>query len=275
MALPRLQLFEFNDSPWAPKVLRDTVVEALSRSLRWGRMLDGLVEPFEAFLAACGTHEVLDLCAGAGGPAQVLAEAMSRRGRQARFLLTDLFPQVPAWEALRAELPGRLDFVPLPVDATAIPADLGAGRARVIINALHHFPPALARRVLRGACEDAPGVFVAEGLVRNPLRFAAFLPVGLPALLAAPVLAKDRRLARALLSWATPVALAVSAWDGAVSTLRIYEPAELRSMVADLPGWTWRHGTYAYAGVGRGTWFYGVRVDGRPASPGSASFPSS
>lgn len=259
MPLPRFQLFEFNDAAWAPKALRDTVVDALSLSLRWGRVLDGLVEPFEAFLEAAGTHEVLDLCAGSGGPAAVLAEALRRRGRHAHFLLTDLFPQVPAWEALRQAHPGQLDFDAERVDATAIPPALGPGRARVIINALHHFPPRLARAVLRGACEGAPGVFIAEGLVRNPMRFAAFVPVGVPALLASPLLAREGRLGRALVAWATPLALAASVWDGTVSTLRIYEPTELEAMVADLPGWTWTHGTFEYGGIGRGTWFQGVR----------------
>jgi hypothetical protein len=222
--------------------------------------LDGLVEPFAEFLSACGTHEVLDLCAGAGGPAAVLSEALARRGVPAHFLLTDLFPQVPHWEALSRERSGQVAFSAEPVDATAIPASLGAGRARAIINALHHFPPPLARRVLRGACEGAPGLFVAEALVRNPLRFAAFAPMGLGALLAGPLLANAGRLERALLSWLTPIGLAVSAWDGTVSALRAYEPDELRAMVADLPGWTWKHGTFRYGGFGRGTWFWGVRT---------------
>ncbi|MEW5742602.1 MAG: class I SAM-dependent methyltransferase [Myxococcota bacterium] len=259
MPLPRLQLFEFNDSPWAPPVLRDTIVEALSRSLKWGRLLDGLVEPFSDFLRACGTSEVLDLCAGAGGPAAVFSEALARRGVPAHFLLTDLFPQVRHWEALRRERPGQIDFAPEPVDATSIPPSLGAGRARAIINALHHFPPTLARQVLRGACENAPGVFVAEGLIRNPLRFAAFAPFGIPALLASPVLADDRRLARAVLAW-TPIGLAVSAWDGTISALRAYQPEDLREMVADLPGWRWTEGTFRYGGVGQGIWFSGVRT---------------
>jgi hypothetical protein len=240
-------------------VLRDTIVDALSRALRWGRVLDGLVAPFEQFLADCGTRDVLDLCAGAGGPAAVLLEAMQRRGARGHFLLSDLFPQVSRWAELRREFAGQLDFVTEPVDATRIPAALGAGRPRVIINALHHFPPALARAVLRGACEASPGVFIAEGLVRNPARFAAMAPYGVPALLASPLLADERRLARALMTWATPVALAASVWDGAVSALRMYTPDELEAMVAGLPGWRWTHGAFSYGALGRGTWFAGVR----------------
>lgn len=260
MALPRLQLFEFNDAPWAPAVLRDTLIEALSRALRWGHLLDGLVEPLSRCLTEAGTSQVLDLCAGAGGPGAVLAEAMARRGHDAHFLLSDLFPHPAEWAALCAAQPGRLAYVPEPLDATRIPPEVGAGRVRVIINALHHFPPALAREVLRGACAGAPAVFIAEGLVRNPLSFAAMAPAGLAALYATPLLAGDRRLARALWTWLTPAALLVSAWDGTVSALRCYLPEELEAMVADLDGFTWTRGEFTHSGgLGRGSWLSGVR----------------
>ncbi|MDP1825733.1 MAG: hypothetical protein Q8L48_20900 [Archangium sp.] len=258
MALPRFQLFEFNDSPWVPAVLRDTIVEALSRAIRWGGLMDGLVAPLARCLDAAGTSQVLDLCAGAGGPAAILCDAMAKRGHDVHFLMSDLFPAIAEWESLRSE---RLDFVAEPVDATHISPALGAGRVRVIINALHHFPPDLAKQAILGACAGAPGVFIAESLVRNPVSFLAMAPVGIAALLATPALAKDRRLARALLTWFSPVALAVSAWDGTVSSMRIYEPAELQEMVAGLEGWTWTSGQYAHsAGLGSGSWFSGTRA---------------
>lgn len=258
--MARLQLFEFNDAPWAPAALRATLVEALSRAIRWGRLLDGLVSPLARCLELAGTSQVLDLCAGAGGPAAVLSEAMARRGHDVHFLMCDLYPAVAEWGALCAAHPERLAFVPTPVDATNIEPSLGAGRVRVIVNALHHFPLPLAREVLRGVCRDAPGVFIAEGLVRNPLSFYAMAPFGLAALLATPALTKDHRLQKALLAWGSPVALAASAWDGTISALRTYSADELREMVADLPGWTWTSGEYAHSfGLGTGSWFAGVR----------------
>ncbi len=259
MALPRLQLFEFNDAPWAPSVLRETLVEALSRTLRWGRMLDGLVAPLARCLEAARTEQILDLCSGAGAPADVLSNAMVSRGHDVHFLMSDLYPAVSEWAPLCAKNP-RLGFVPEPVDATCISPALGSGRVRVIINALHHFPPDIARAVLRGACEDAPGVFIAEGLIRNPLSFAAMGPVGLAALLATPALAKDKRLSRAALTWFSPVALAAAVWDGTVSSMRTYLPADLREMTSGLEGWTWTSGEYGHSrGLGSGNWFSGTR----------------
>lgn len=227
-------------------MVRDTLVDSLSRAVRWGGLLDGIIEPLRECLRVAQTRAVLDLCAGAGGPAAVLSKAMP----DVDFLLSDLYPQVDAWKPL------GLKFIAESVDATRIPS--APGRVRLIVNALHHFPPALARDVLRGLCAgDSPGVFVAEGLVRNPLSFAAMSPVGLASLLATPLLAPKRRLlATAML----PVSLAASAWDGTVSAMRVYEADELHAMVADLPGWEFRSGEYTHSrGFGRGSWFWGRR----------------
>ncbi len=259
--MQRRHLFEFNDSPWAPVSLRETIVEALSRTLAWGRILQGLVQPFADFVARTGATEVLDLCSGAGGPAAILAVELARAGvRPPRFLMTDLQPHPEAWARVRQAHPGVIDFVADPVDATRIPEAVGTGRARVIINALHHFPPGLAGEIVRGACEGSPGVFIAEGFERNPLRFASFALAGLPALYVNPLLAPRHRLEKALLTWLTPAAVAASAWDGVVSTLRVYTEDELRAMVAPLgDAFTWRYGTYGFAPMGRPYYFYGVR----------------
>ncbi|HEX6835212.1 MAG TPA: hypothetical protein VF334_01500 [Polyangia bacterium] len=259
MALPRLHLFEFNDSSWAPRAIRDTIVESLSRTLSWGHLLSGLVAPFEEFVARAGVDEVLDVCAGAAGPARILVAEMRRHGRTPpRFVLTDLQPQLDAWEAARAQFP-EIDFVPEPVDATAIPRAIAGGRARVIINAFHHFPPALARSILRDAVEGSAGIFIAEPWERNPLRFSTFIPVGVLALAANPLLSRRDRWAKALLTYASPAIAAVALWDGLVSTMRVYSREELEAMVAPLGDrFAWTFGHHDYSPGGRGYYFYGV-----------------
>jgi len=260
MTLPRLQLFELNDLAWVPAPLRDTIVESLSRTLRWGHMLRGLAEPFSQFLDESGADEVLEIGSGAGGPARVLVDELRRSDRRApRIWLTDLHPQRDTWEKLRAASDGAIDFVAEPVDAAAIPEALSRGRARSIINVFHHFPPSLAQAVLADAVKSSRGVFLAEAFERQPLQFANFAPAGLPALLANPLLSERHRLAKALLTWLTPTAIAASIWDGLVSTMRVYSEAELRAMVAPLDGgWRWRYGHFAYPPLGRGYFFAGV-----------------
>lgn len=260
MPLPRVQAFEFNDLTSTPSALRDTIVESLSRSLRWGHMLRDLVGPFQRFLAASGATEVLDLCAGAAGPASILASEMRAAGQvPPRFLLTDLFPRIESWEAARAEHPDDISFVPEPVDATHIPEPLANGRARTIINAFHHFSPDVAQALLADAVRGSKGVFVSESFDRNPLRFLPFGPVGLAALAANPLLAPRERLAKAAITWFSPIALGASAWDGFVSTLRVYSEAELFAMVAPLgDSFRWEYGRYSFPLFGKGTYFFGV-----------------
>jgi len=258
MPLPRLQLFEFNDTPGVPQVLREALVESLSGALERGRVLDGLAEPFAAFLERTGATQVLDLCSGAGAPAALLARALRRAGRRPpRFLLTDLQPRPEAWRRLRDADPECIDFVEQPVDATAIPPALAEGRARCIVNGLHHLPPPLAQGVLRAACEGSPGIFVSEGFERNPLRFLPISVSGLPAMIMNPWTAPRRRLAKALL---LPVSLAIAGWDGAVSTLRVYTEQELRAMAgAGADAFEWAYGTWPFGLGGRAYWFAGTR----------------
>ncbi len=268
MSLPRLQLFEFNDHPRAPAVLKEAIIETLSRTLAWGHILGGLVDPLEAFLSAAGTREILDLGAGAGGPAAIIvSEIRARGGKPPRFLLTDLQPRVESWQKVRAAAPDAIDFVPEPVDATAIPPAVATGRARTIINVFHHFPPALARAILADAVRGSSGVFISEGFERDPRQFLNFGLAGLPALLANPLLSPRDRLQKAFLTWATPIALLCGTFDGLVSTMRVYTEAELREMVAPLdPTWTWTYGTYTYPPRGRGYYFWGVPGSSKPGA---------
>jgi hypothetical protein len=260
MTLPRLQLFEFNDAAWAPRVLRDTIVEALSRTLTWARILRGLVAPFEAFVAASDVREVLDLASGAGGPACILASEIQSAGRTPpRFVLTDLYPQRDAWEEARAAFPGVIDFEPAPVDATNIPEAIAHGRARVIVNAFHHLPPDVARAVLADAVRTGSPIFIAESFERGPAGFLPFVLPGIAALVATPILSPRDRLAKAILMWTSPAVMAISVWDGVVSTLRVYSREELLAMAApEGTGFTWTYGTFAVPFGGTGYYFQGL-----------------
>jgi hypothetical protein len=174
-------------------------------------------------------------------------------------VLTDLRPQLEAWEDASARFPGVISFEREPVDATRIPEAMSAGRARLIINAFHHLSPALAASILRDAVSSRAPIFVSEAFERGPLGFAPMIPAGLLALAVNPLLSPRDRLAKAWLTWATPIALLSSGWDGLVSTMRVYDRADLEAMVAPLgEGYSWTYGNYAFPLGGRGYFFHGV-----------------
>ncbi len=255
MKPPRLQLFEFNDAPWAPEALRALVIETLSDTLAAGRLLDGLVPAFRDFLADSQATALLDLGSGSAAPAELLLSALAAAGLRPHLRLTDLQPRVAAWEGLAARWPGQVDHVADPVDATAIPEAVGAGRARVIIHMLHHLPPALVRQVLADAVACRSPIFVSESFGRTPLAFLlGFGPHALPALWRR--VRAGRTPSRLLL----PGVLA-GAWDGLVSTLRVYEEADIRQLLGTVAGaerFTWRFGTHPVTRGFRGVWFSGI-----------------
>ena len=258
--LPRLQLFEFNDESWVPESLRDTIVETLSRSLHWGGFLRPLAPVLDAFLSEAGTHDVLDLCAGAAGPALILSREGERLGlKPPRFLMTDLDPRISIWAEAKRQRPSNIDFVSEPVDATRISPLLSKGRARTIINAFHHFEPDRASKILRDAVESEAPIFVSECFERDPRGAFPLIPIGIPSLFATPLLSPCDRIEKALWTWLTPVGLATGGWDAIVSTLRIYSESELRELVAPFGGaYEWTYGTYDYPFGGRGCYFHGL-----------------
>ena len=258
--VPRAQLFEFNDERWVPTSLRDAIVETLSRSLRWGGFLRPLAPVLDAFLSASGKHEVLDLCAGAGGPALILIREAERLGlHPPRFLMTDLYPRVSSWTHAREQRPANIDFVADSVDATQIPPLLSHGRVRTIINAFHHFSPELAQAILRDAVESQAPIFISECFERDPRGALPLIPIGIPSLLATPLFSPRDRFAKALWTWLTPIGLATGSWDAIISTLRVYSESDLRDLVAPFgDDYEWQYGTYDYPFGGRGCYFHGL-----------------
>lgn len=262
MALPRLQGVELNDDPRAPALLRETIIETLSLALRIGGMMEKLVPTLEDALARTGATELLDLCGGAGGPAAILSDAFAARGRRVPIVITDLQPHVGEWEALAARHPG-VDFAPEPVDATRIPEGLtrsadGRPRLRVVLNALHHFPPPLARGILEDAHRAGAPIVVCELFDRNPLQFLSFAPAGLAAAALLPLRTRRNRAGKVLLHWLTPVAVLAGGYDGLLSTMRMHTDADLLDMTRDLTDFDWRPAGFAYAPLGRGRTFTGT-----------------
>ncbi len=258
----RKQLFEFNDLSFVPEALRETIVETLGRTLDLGQMLYNLVPHLARFYTEGDIKHVLDLGSGTGTPSTILVRELEALAIQPpRTTLTDIYPQPKLWETHQQHFPEHIDFLTTPVDATAIDASLSHGKARQLINIFHHLSEDMAMAVLRDAIEQHSPIFIAEAFDRKPLQFLNFAPVGLPMLLANPLLSPTHKVQKALLTWCSPVALLASVWDGLVSTMRIYEPADLMRMIRSIEGngyFTWKHGYYDYPPAGRGFYLYGV-----------------
>ena len=256
----RRHLFELTDEAWAPEALRALIIESLGRTLRWGRMLRGVVEPLLEFTKRHKIRRVLDLASGSGVPVELLIEEFLRRGETPpQFVLTDLYPRTGQWEKLRMKYPTFIDYVAKPVDATSVPHALRSTDARLMINAFHHLSPSLANDVLRNAVVNQVPMMVVEPFDRDPRAFWKYIPVGLPALLSNPLVTRNRAWQQALLLYGSPMGIVAALWDGTVSTLRMYTEEDLRAMVAPYSeDYRWEWLRHDYRPFGSGTLFFGA-----------------
>ncbi|MCA9680420.1 MAG: hypothetical protein H6708_10675 [Kofleriaceae bacterium] len=231
--LPRLHLFEWNDQAWLPEVLRRGETDYLAAVIDWARPFSPVAPELAALVARHGGR-VVDLASGGLGPWRTLRDEVAAAGAGAapEVTLTDLYPNLAAFE--RSGLPHERG----PVDAREVPATLPG--IRTMFDALHHHRPADARAILADAHRAGAPIVVAEATSRRvPVILVSLVLIPLLVLVMTP---RIRPLSgwRLLFTYLIPILPLLIWWDGIVSCLRTYRPAELEALTAGLDGYRWQ-----------------------------------
>jgi hypothetical protein len=224
----RVTLSEIHEQPWFPARLRDEVTDALQFILSTIQMYRSIVPRLGAAIEACGTRRVVDVCSGAGGPWTWLPRALATNGfAPVRVILTDRYPNLAAFRRAQESSGGAIDYCADPIDAQKIPPQLCG--FRTMFSTLHHFPPDEIAAILRGAVSRGEGLGFFEAAKRRPrtIFYACFMAMG--ALCMVPFM-RPFRFARLIWTYLLPVIPFVLFFDGVLSCLRAYSPAELREM---------------------------------------------
>jgi hypothetical protein len=241
--LPRLQLFEFLDQPWLPELLRRGEIDYLRVVLDRMRPYDSVAPRLAELLRTAGTDQVVDLCSGAGGPWRTLLPALQAVHDRAGVVLTDLHP-IP-----RQDLPPGAHYRDTPVDATRLPEELTG--VRTIFEGLHHFPPERARDLLADAA--ARGVpFAAFEVTQRSLPYLlGQLLLVIPLVWGFTPLIRPLHWWRLALTYLVPLIPLLILWDGVVSSLRTYAPADLERLTTGLggDGYKWSSGVHRVQGM--------------------------
>ncbi len=229
----RLQLFEIHDQPWCPPSLRDALTDFLQFTIHLGRTYAPIVPMLRDAITRTGATRVVDLCSGAGGPWRTLRQEVG-----VPVTLTDKYPN-------RTASTGALPFHPEPIEATAVPAQLDG--FRTLFTSFHHFRPTEARAILADAVRRGQGIGVFEISRRAPLEIAVIALTWLAVLVLVPFI-RPLRWSRLAWTYLPPVLPIVGVFDGVVSCLRTYSPAELRELLRGLDAYDWE------VGETRGRW---------------------
>ena len=217
----RTHLVELHDLASCPASLRDALTDFLAFTLNLVRTYEPAGPLLQRALRRTGATRIVDLCAGAGGPWSWLAPAVN-----VPILLTDLYPH-------RGRIAG---MHPAPVDARAVPAELTG--FRTLCTSFHHFRPPDARAILEDAVRHSQGIAVFEAARRRPFDITLVALTWLGVLAAGPFV-RPFRWSRLLWTYLPPLLPLVGTFDGVVSCLRWYSPAELRALVDGLDDFEW------------------------------------
>jgi hypothetical protein len=259
--IPRLHLFELEDQSWFPAAVRDLATDYLHFMETTFKLHRPVVPLLAAALRESRTNHVVDLCSGGAGPVPALQKALAADGLSVRFMLTDQFPNVQAFECAAAQSPGTIDFVSEPVDARAVPTKLAG--FRTLFNSFHHFRPADAIAVLRDAVRSRQPIGIFEIPDRRLRVLFPFLFLTPFLVLLATLFIRPFRWRRLLWTYVVPLVPLTCWWDGVVSTFRAYTPNELERLAADTgaAGYQWRAGRVPIGSVpGRLTYLIGYPV---------------
>jgi hypothetical protein len=239
----RIQFIELHEQSWFPKFLRDDITDTLQFALSHTAAYGSIAPLFRRALEDARRHSIVDLCSGAGGPWCDLGARLERDMAGLQILLTDKFPNVPAFETAQARSEISVSFCARPVDARDVPCELDG--FRTIFSAFHHFRPADARAIIQNTVDAKQGIGIFEITRRTAPAMALMILWALSPLFFMPFV-KPFRWSRLWCTYLVPLIPFVLLFDGVVSCLRTYRPAELTDLVAALgaTNYQWRAGEF-------------------------------
>ncbi len=238
-----MRLFEFEDQDWLPAAIREGMTDYLRFILNTGNFYEPVSPLLLELLQATGSAKFIDLCSGGGGTIEQVQENMQQKyAQKISFILTDIFPNKPAYEFIKHKAQGSISYFPLPLNATNV--DITLTGTRTIFSSFHHFDSVQAKLVLEDAVAAGEAIGIFDGGDKNIFFVMAILffhPVTF--FLLTPFF-RPFKWSRILLTYLIPVIPLCALWDGIVSVIRLYHPGQLLQMATTIPNsnYTWRAG---------------------------------
>jgi len=233
-------LFEFEDLPSFPDAIRQSMTDYL----RYFLNATGFYRPTARILAdgleRTGQNQCIDLCAGGGGAIEsVLGGLKAETGKNVRFVLTDKFPNIDAFEFLKRRNAG-IGYIGISVDAANVPADLKG--IRTMYSAIHHFDPDSVKAILRDAVKNNAPIFIFDGGDKNLLTILGIIVAHPIIFFFCTPFFRPFRWSRLLFTYLILLIPLCTIWDGAVSITRLYRPEALLKIAGEV------HGNYNWQG---------------------------
>lgn len=238
-----LHLFEFEDFEWFPDVIRKGQTDYLHFMINKFNIYKPAAVIVKELIENSGKSDILDLCSGGGGGMNLFQGELEKiTGKDITVTLSDKYPNTDAFEKIKSETGGKVNYLSKPVDALNVPDD--KKYIRTIFSAFHHFKPVDAKKIIEQAVNCNAPIAIFEGAakeVKNFLGILLFTPIIF--LLITPFM-KPFRWSRLFFTYIIPLIPVTTTWDGLVSILRMYTPEEMLEMANSVNknSYIWRSG---------------------------------
>ena len=254
--MQRIHLPEFIDFDWFPSWLRTSMthlIVVVAKLLGASQVLATLTS---RTLQAGKIHQIIDLGSGAGGPMPDVLRILRSEPATAdvRLILTDLYPNLEALEALNVEGQEHICYLPEPVDAMDL-ASAPPG-LKTMVNSFHHLRPDDARSFLASAQATRQPLLIYD--MAQPILplwlWWLTLPValvltGVTVYFMTPFV-RPLTLRQLFFTYVIPIIPIFYAWDGQASMPRLYSLSDMDELLDGLPpdGYRWEKGQATTAG---------------------------
>ena len=239
----KFRLFEFEDKVWLPEVIREGMTDYLRFILNGGNFYEPAAVKIVDLLESTKSVQVIDLCAGGGGTMEQMQKIIELKYAPAvQFILTDIFPNVNAYQFIKDKTKGKISFVESPINAAKVPMALTG--VRTIFSAFHHFDTVVAKKVIEDAVEKNVAIGIFDGGDKNilfiiimtilhPIAFILFTPFFRPF-----------KWSRLFFTYHIPIIPFCTMWDGIVSIMRLYTPQQLLKIACSVneENYCWKAG---------------------------------
>lgn len=195
-------------------------------------MFDAAIPLIKEVLQKSGETRIIDIASGAGGSMLSIGKKLKEEIPGLRIVLSDYYPNIPAYVETVKQHPEIFSFVAAPVDACAVPKNLKGLRTHFL--SLHHFKPEMAKKIIQDAIENNAPIAFFEAQERSLQHIMGVALAPLFVFLLTPFI-KPFSLRRLFFTYALPVLPLFVLWDGMVSCLRTYSEREMHQLILEVP----------------------------------------
>lgn len=245
--MKRIHLFEFEDLQWFPRTWRTSMthlIVVLQKMMGVPEVISKLIGEIRE---KHSFDQIVDTGSGSGGALLNAVELYNQEHptNPIKLRLTDLNPLPEFVESVNQQNNPNLHYQLEPVDARHL--DQAPAGLKTMMNSFHHMPPPVAKDILKSAVDNRQPLLIyemAENKVPLPIWWL-LLPLSLAILtvmtwfmtpFVRPLTAKQL-----LFTYLIPVIPIAYAWDGQVSSVRMYTFDDVEFLLKGL-----QHDTYEW-----------------------------